>query len=42
MNMHTQLKNGKGIALITYGYSGTGKSYTLFGKNDGATKISGM
>jgi hypothetical protein len=34
MVMHTQLGKGKGIAVMTYGYSGTGKTYTLFGKKE--------
>jgi hypothetical protein len=34
MTLDTQLSKGKGIALMTYGYSGTGKTYTLFGKSD--------
>jgi hypothetical protein len=34
MLIHNQLKNGKGVALLTYGYSGTGKTYTLFGKTE--------
>ena len=28
------IENGIGIFLVTYGYSGTGKSYTLFGHKD--------
>jgi hypothetical protein len=31
MTLDTQLSKGKGIAIMTYGYSGTGKTYTLFG-----------
>lgn len=33
MTLDTQLGNGNGVALMTYGYSGTGKTYTLFGNN---------
>ena len=32
MSFSIQLQKGKGIMMITYGYSGTGKTYTLFGK----------
>ncbi len=31
MCLNTRLSGGNGVFLITYGYSGTGKSYTLFG-----------
>lgn len=31
MTLDTQIAKGKGVALMTYGYSGTGKTYTLFG-----------
>lgn len=31
MTLETQLAKGKGVCLLTYGYSGTGKTYTLFG-----------
>jgi hypothetical protein len=31
MCLNTRLSSGNGVSLITYGYSGTGKSYTLFG-----------
>jgi hypothetical protein len=31
MCLNTRLTSGNGVCLITYGYSGTGKSYTLFG-----------
>ena len=31
MTLDTQLSKGKGVAIMTYGYSGTGKTYTLFG-----------
>lgn len=34
MTLDTQLSKGKGIAIMTYGYSGTGKTFTLFGSND--------
>lgn len=33
MTLDTQLSKGKGVCMITYGYSGTGKTYTLFGGN---------
>jgi hypothetical protein len=32
MAIASQLIKKKGVSLITYGYSGTGKTYTLFGK----------
>lgn len=32
MLMDTQLTQKKGLGVMTYGYSGTGKTYTLFGK----------
>lgn len=31
MMLATQLSKGKGVFLMTYGYSGTGKTFTLFG-----------
>ncbi len=31
MCLNSRLTGGNGVCLITYGYSGTGKSYTLFG-----------
>ena len=31
MSLETQISKGKGIMLITYGYSGVGKTVTLFG-----------
>ena len=31
MCLNTSISSGNGVCLITYGYSGTGKSYTLFG-----------
>lgn len=34
MTLDTQLSKGKGVAVVTYGYSGTGKTYTLFGNRD--------
>jgi hypothetical protein len=34
MTLDTQLSKGKGVSIITYGYSGTGKTYTLFGNNE--------
>lgn len=33
MTLDTQLSKGKGVAIMTYGYSGTGKTYTLFGSS---------
>lgn len=33
LSLHAQLSRKKPIALMTYGYSGTGKTYTLFGKD---------
>jgi hypothetical protein len=32
MSIDSQLAKQKGVALLTYGYSGTGKTYTLFGR----------
>lgn len=32
MTLDTQLANKTGVAIMTYGYSGTGKTFTLFGK----------
>ena len=40
MSLDTQISKGKGICLMTYGYSGTGKTFTLFG--DHATGKKGM
>jgi hypothetical protein len=34
MTLDTQLENGKGVAIITYGYSGVGKTFTLFGSSE--------
>lgn len=31
MTLETQLAKKKGVCVLTYGYSGTGKTYTLFG-----------
>ena len=31
MCLNSRLTGGNGVCLVTYGYSGTGKSYTLFG-----------
>ena len=28
------LQQGKGLALMTYGYSGVGKTFTLFGEEN--------
>jgi len=35
MGLETLLSQKKSLAMITYGYSGTGKTYTLFGNKDG-------
>lgn len=40
MTVETLLSQGRGIAMMTYGYSGTGKSFTLFGKSE--KNISGI
>lgn len=40
MTLDTQLSKGKSVAIMTYGYSGTGKTFTLFG--DKARNIEGM
>lgn len=37
MTLETQLSKKKGVMLMTYGYSGTGKTFTLFGSS---TKLS--
>ncbi len=42
MNLASRLSTGSGICLITYGYSGTGKTYTLFGKVDEGKEIKGL
>lgn len=34
MTLETQLAKKKGVCIMTYGYSGTGKTYTLFGSGD--------
>ena len=34
MTIDTQIAKGKGVAVMTYGYSGTGKTFTLFGSRD--------
>lgn len=31
MSLHTQISLGNGSAMLTYGYSGVGKTFTLFG-----------
>ena len=33
MTLETQLSKKKGVMLMTYGYSGTGKTFTLFGSH---------
>lgn len=38
MQISGRLKDGYGVCLITYGYSGTGKTFTLFGDKGSATK----
>lgn len=38
LSLETQLAKGKGIIMITYGYSGVGKTFTLFGNR----KLNGM
>lgn len=38
MTLDTQLAKGKSVGLMTYGYSGTGKTYTLFG-SDGVSGL---
>ena len=42
MNLASRLSTGNGICLITYGYSGTGKTYTLFGKIDEGKETKGL
>ena len=34
MSLVTKLTNKESVCLITYGYSGTGKSFTLFGSSN--------
>ncbi|VBB18481.1 hypothetical protein YASMINEVIRUS_944 [Yasminevirus sp. GU-2018] len=34
MTLETQLAKKKGVCVLTYGYSGTGKTYTLFGNSN--------
>jgi len=40
MSINTLLEQGNGIGIMTYGYSGTGKSFTLFGNS--GKNISGI
>jgi hypothetical protein len=40
MGLETRLGTGNSTCIITYGYSGTGKTYTLFGKSQ--SKIQGL
>ena len=40
MTIDTLLSQGNGIGMMTYGYSGTGKSFTLFGNS--ASQIAGI
>lgn len=40
MAIQNTIMNGKGTAIMTYGYSGTGKTFTLFGKTDKDGNIS--
>lgn len=40
MTVESLLSQGRGIAMMTYGYSGTGKTFTLFGNS--AKNISGI
>ena len=42
MCLNTRLSGGNSVCLITYGYSGTGKSYTLFGKQDKDGTVQGL
>ena len=43
MALETRLGTGNSTCVITYGYSGTGKSYTLFGRNKAnEPKIAGL
>ncbi|AYV84093.1 MAG: hypothetical protein Hyperionvirus17_13 [Hyperionvirus sp.] len=42
MTLDTQLAKGKSVSLMTYGYSGTGKTYTLFGKKSVDTTEDGL
>ena len=34
MTMSSQITKGKGVVIMTYGYSGTGKTFTLFGTKE--------
>lgn len=40
MQVETLLAQGRGVGMMTYGYSGTGKTFTLFGNS--ASNISGI
>lgn len=40
MQVETLLAQGRGVGMMTYGYSGTGKTFTLFGNS--ANNISGI
>jgi hypothetical protein len=42
MGLKVMLENKKNIMLATYGYSGVGKSYTLFGRNDEQINENGL
>jgi hypothetical protein len=42
MNIPTYLAKGKSIMMITYGYSGVGKTFTLFGQAKGDQKKPGI
>ena len=38
MTLSSSINKGKSTSIVTYGYSGTGKTYTLFGKVDSDDK----
>lgn len=41
MGISSKLSSGEGTAIMTYGYSGTGKTFTLFGKKEKITDSNG-
>jgi len=42
MSLASNIMQGNGTMLMTYGYSGTGKSFTMFGKSTGGDNIQGI
>jgi len=42
MSLASNIMQGNGTMLMTYGYSGTGKSFTMFGRSTGGDNIQGI